>query len=258
MRRTKRPTDLKADRGGTCWRTKRVYALQQEIIEQVLATRDYSYSGTSCTPADHLDTWYKYNDVGNVIATLDYNGNITSRIDMESFGTVHKGGGYNTPRLTTKEYDMESGLYYFGARWYDKEQGRWIQQEPAGFDGPNWYHFNFNNSTSRIDYDGLSSQKLAGDAAEQIYGPLLPHVPKMDCSCRSGKFRCECEFDNCMLNAYNIANICMSGCAAKCAAFPIGARQVCLRACIVTCGIPVVGVDVHCLSAYAGCLSGLQ
>lgn len=43
------------------------------------------------------------------------------------------------------------------ARWLDPERGRWISEEPVGLDGPNLYHFNFNNPVNRIDEDGLNS-----------------------------------------------------------------------------------------------------
>lgn len=144
--------------GGSCFRTKTVNALKNASIGQVMASRTYNYSGTSCTPTGYTDTWYKYNDKGDPVATVDDAGNMTSRIDMEAFGKVHTGGQYPGPRLTTKEVHLESGLYYFGARWYDSSSGQWISAEPVRLDGPNYYIFNFNNPVNRVDVDGFRSE----------------------------------------------------------------------------------------------------
>jgi len=39
---------------------------------------------------------------------------------------------YSTPyKFTGKELDKETGLYYFGARYYDARVGRWISTDPA-------------------------------------------------------------------------------------------------------------------------------
>ncbi|HQG41421.1 MAG TPA: RHS repeat-associated core domain-containing protein [Spirochaetota bacterium] len=40
--------------------------------------------------------------------------------------------GYSTPyKFTGKELDTETGLYYFGARYYDARVSRWISADPA-------------------------------------------------------------------------------------------------------------------------------
>ncbi|WP_079978072.1 RHS repeat-associated core domain-containing protein [Criblamydia sequanensis] len=35
--------------------------------------------------------------------------------------------------LIAKHFDEESGLYYFGRRYYQPDIGRWITPDPAGF-----------------------------------------------------------------------------------------------------------------------------
>ena len=57
-------------------------------------------------------------------------------------------------KYTGKDFDEEVDLYYFNARWYDAETGRFISEDPAR-DGQNWYVYTSNNPTNRIDPTGL-------------------------------------------------------------------------------------------------------
>ena len=61
-------------------------------------------------------------------------------------------------RYTGKERDEESGLYYYGARYYAPWMGRWISCDPSGFaDGPNLYEFARSNPVKLSDPDGRQS-----------------------------------------------------------------------------------------------------
>lgn len=58
-------------------------------------------------------------------------------------------------RHATKYYDPETGLYYYGERYYSTELGRWINRDPiAERGGPNVYEFANNNSVNLIDVNG--------------------------------------------------------------------------------------------------------
>ena len=102
---------------------------------------------------------------GSVTANTDSNGNAHAVYTMDAFGNVLEKGtstGYSAQHatdpqpyhLTTKEYDTTTGLYYFGARWYDPTIGRWLSREPTGIDGPNLYHFCLNDPINWFDPDG--------------------------------------------------------------------------------------------------------
>lgn len=56
--------------------------------------------------------------------------------------------------FTGKPHDS-TGLYYFGARFYDPELGRFITVDPAR-DGLNWYVYCRNNPLLYKDVDGLA------------------------------------------------------------------------------------------------------
>jgi RHS repeat-associated protein len=59
------------------------------------------------------------------------------------------------------QLDAESGNYRTPYRAYSPNTGRWLSQEPSGADGPNLYHYVFNNPLRYVDPDGLKSQRTA-------------------------------------------------------------------------------------------------
>ncbi len=98
----------------------------------------------------------------------DHNGNVMGLIDSQSgqvletyqytaFGQQESTPSlYNPWRFSSKRHDEESGLIYFGRRYYDPAIGRWITPDPIGFDGgPNLYAYVLNNPLTHIDLYGL-------------------------------------------------------------------------------------------------------
>jgi len=72
----------------------------------------------------------------------------------------------NPYKYTAREYDTETGLYYYRARYYDETIGRFISEDPLGFlgDGPNFYLYARNQPTNLADPLGLSSLVYDGSA----------------------------------------------------------------------------------------------
>lgn len=60
-----------------------------------------------------------------------------------------------TYRFSTKPQDFETGLYYYGYRWYDPVTGRWPSRDPIKEQGgKNLYEFIRNNAIGNWDYIG--------------------------------------------------------------------------------------------------------
>jgi RHS repeat-associated protein len=57
--------------------------------------------------------------------------------------------------LTGKVFDRDTGLYYFHARWYDPEVGRFVGRDPVTIEDQ--YAFNWNRPTISVDPAGLYS-----------------------------------------------------------------------------------------------------
>jgi RHS repeat-associated protein len=105
------------------------------------------------------DYSYLYDGRGNVSALLDSSQAIAAAYSYDGFGNIlAKAGGLDQPfRFSTKVYDENSGLSYYGYRFYAPSTGRWMTRDPLGVaGGVNLYAFVRNNPTNRIDPLGLS------------------------------------------------------------------------------------------------------
>ena len=62
----------------------------------------------------------------------------------------------NDLRYTGREWDPETSLYYYRARYYDPQAGRFVDEDPLGFGGGiNFYAYVRGNPINRIDPRGL-------------------------------------------------------------------------------------------------------
>ena len=88
---------------------------------------------------------YRYSPYGKVLAIFDENGN---NISESAIG--------NRILFQGREYDCDTGFYYFRARWYDPDTGRWLSKDPIGINGGlNQYVFCGNNPVMFVDPLGL-------------------------------------------------------------------------------------------------------
>ncbi len=97
------------------------------------------------------------NGSGTAINDLAYDafGNVTLETDAT------KNGDY---AWTGRERDVETGLQYNRARWYDPTTGRWLTQDPLGFDAgdSNLYRYVNNAPTMAKDPSGLQVGQVPG------------------------------------------------------------------------------------------------
>jgi RHS repeat-associated protein len=64
-------------------------------------------------------------------------------------------------RFTGKERDEETGLDYFGVRYYASWLGRWTSGDPGGFvDGLNLYRYTRNNPVNGVDAEGYKTEEV--------------------------------------------------------------------------------------------------
>jgi RHS repeat-associated protein len=102
--------------------------------------------------------YYYHNDqVGSIRKITDQQGNVVWDTQYEAFGSQFNQTGSleELHSFTGKELDPDTGLYYFNARWYDSELGRFVSEDPAADpNNPNLYTYCTNN---RVPSQGTHS-----------------------------------------------------------------------------------------------------
>jgi RHS repeat-associated protein len=82
-----------------------------------------------------------------------------STYTYDSYGNLTANGTITNPyQYTGRENDPETGLDYYRARYYDPTVGRFISEDPSGFNGSgtNFYWYVRNSPTLLVDPSGLS------------------------------------------------------------------------------------------------------
>ena len=102
-----------------------------------------------------------YDANGNITKYLDSNGNVTASYTYDAFGNLlHQAGDLVdsfTFRFSTKYFDRESNLYYYGKRFYSPSLRRWLTRDPIEErGGRNIYAFCKNNPLANFDSDGCA------------------------------------------------------------------------------------------------------
>jgi YD repeat-containing protein len=138
--------------GAGAWKTVRTAALLPGVIGHVAAEREpsaWNSNGSVDYTANFTDRHYHYDPLGNTVLETGPTGTVLARTDMEAYGEMVResnaagtwaAGNVTThrPRQTTKETDPDTGLRWFGARWYDPAMGSYLRpNSPYAFANSN-------------------------------------------------------------------------------------------------------------------------
>ena len=101
-----------------------------------------------------------YDNNGNITKYVDANGNVIASYTYDVFGKwIAKAGvlaDFFRHRFSTKYFDVETELYYYGYRFYSPYLMRWLNRDPIEENGGlNLYGFCGNNGISNIDVLGF-------------------------------------------------------------------------------------------------------
>ncbi|WP_372472556.1 RHS repeat domain-containing protein [Capnocytophaga sp. ARDL2] len=121
--------------------------------------RVYYYNG------DHLkSSTYVTDDNGRPVAYYDYLP--FGEVAVEHNQTTNFNNGY---KFNGKELDQATGMYYYGARYYDPRLSVFISVDPLAEQAPDWtpYRFGFNNPIRYTDLDGRWEWDAVGNLKAQ-------------------------------------------------------------------------------------------
>ena len=125
-------------------------------VDQVLAQED----------AEGKELWLLSDHLGTVKDLANDAGEVTNHRTYDSYGNLIEQNDASFDSrysFTGREFDDESGLYYYRARYYSGAVGSFITQDPIGFDSgdKNIYRYVANSPLDRTDPLGLYGVTIA-------------------------------------------------------------------------------------------------
>jgi len=123
--------------------------------------------------------YYEADGLGSVTSLTTPTGTVAATYTYDSFGfmTNSTGSATNWFRYTARQFDSDTALYYYRARYYDPTTGRFLSEDPIGFkgSGTNFYAYAHNSPVNLIDPSGLCANK--SDTADCIQAALHSLFP---------------------------------------------------------------------------------
>ena len=149
------PIKLSDKQGAAEFRAAPAEGLVRSTARYLLRT-EVRGSTTSYYQADGLDS---------VTSLSNSSGALANTYTYDSYGklTASTGAVANPFRYTGREFDPETGIYEYRARYYDPNVGRFTSEDPIEFGGGvNFYRYARNNPLINIDPAGLDAYDWIG------------------------------------------------------------------------------------------------
>src|SRR6266571_5679293 len=143
-----------------------------------------SLLGVNPASATETVTYLHTDMAGSPIAATDSAGNVIWRENYRPYGERTKNqpaSAGNRQFFHAKPFDQDSGLSYFGARYYDPVVGRFMGVYPKGFDEKNLYSFNRyaygnNNPYRFLDPNGQWSTDAHNYFIDQAFNQMPDRI----------------------------------------------------------------------------------
>ena len=122
-----------------------------------------------------MQFYYHPDHLGSSSYITNLDGEVSQHIEYVPFGEVfleERNNTWNTPYLfNAKEFDEETGMYYYGARYYEPRLSLWMSTDPSEKKYPriSTYSYCFNNPLSYIDHDGRFGKKWIANLSRKWY-----------------------------------------------------------------------------------------
>jgi RHS repeat-associated protein len=115
-----------------------------------------------------VTSYYEADGLGSVTSLSNSSGVLANTYTYDSYGkvTASTGAVANSFQYTGREFDSETGMYFYRARYYDASVGRFLSEDPLQFAGDsNFYTYVGNSPLNLMDPSG----KLA-----ELYCETIP------------------------------------------------------------------------------------
>jgi RHS repeat-associated protein len=103
-------------------------------------------------------SYYDADGLGTITSLTAPAGTIAATYTYDAFGSLIASTGSitNTFRYTGREFDSETGLYFYRTRYLDQSIGRFISEDPTEYEGGiNYFNYTRNNAANLVDPLGL-------------------------------------------------------------------------------------------------------
>ncbi|MBO9201949.1 MULTISPECIES: SpvB/TcaC N-terminal domain-containing protein [Niastella] len=131
------------------------------------------------TPDDNFLYYYHPDHLGSTGYVTDASGEVYEHMEYFPFGETFVQEHSNTDRtpylFNGKELDEETGLYYYGARYYDPRTSLWQSVDPLAHKHPQWspYAAMGNNPVLVFDADGREGVPVTEGLINRLFWPKL-------------------------------------------------------------------------------------
>jgi RHS repeat-associated protein len=162
--------------------------LHGAAVDQILAQEDVDVSISA--PGRVL--WHLADNLGTVRALAENDGDVVEHIQYNAFGKAATPSAVTRYQFTGREFDAGTGLQYNRARWYDSAVGRWISEDPLGYeDGVNLYVYCGNDPIGAVDPQGtVQATQLTQNEMETCCVKSLATKPELEQAGTRGWLTC--------------------------------------------------------------------
>ena len=166
---------------GFCCDDGSLEAAQAEAVAQANALDGNFQEGDAY---ENLQFYYHADHLGSANYITNLDGEVVQHVEYVPFGEVfieERNNTWNTPYLfNAKEFDEETGLYYYGARYYDPRLSLWMSADPLTEKdlATSPYAFCCNNPIIRIDTDGKIWETIwdIGNVVYDVGAAIYHHI----------------------------------------------------------------------------------
>ena len=131
-------------------------------------------SAMDSSDPEKLVFFYHPDHLGSTSYVTDFDGNVTQHVEYIPYGEIfmeERNSSFSTPYLfNAKELDDETGLYYYGARYFDPTGAMWLSVDPLfeKYAGMSPYNYCSGNPVKFIDPDGMDYYSSTDENGNEV------------------------------------------------------------------------------------------